>query len=369
MSAKIAERIVKDLDERIQEHKLGNPFFKDSSYRIFPLSEHNFKAIVPISNERKMAFVDGGNQEILGAADFSVQVNRVYYSVFEGKRRVLGGPLPNKIEFFSTTLSSFKEDEIFYDTLLFPIDEVFGRLLPDGRDLKFSSTDRTVMVGTMRADISRVASIARRFAEWSFAYHVVDMVLREGDILVLDGTLQTAFTNESRYSERLYEKAISKGIVVVGLSKTCGLFTDTGISLLGAVGKLADDSGMGGTWYFPIAESTSSDHDVVIYVVKLNPGAEHIFRFEVYRKQVPILGERGINEVMNKLAENSQDVSFPGYPYGLIDADLFSRVRDEEVEGYRALLLSEISKIDKWDKFARRIHAVDAHGLLNMLVR
>ncbi|MBC7091608.1 MAG: DNA double-strand break repair nuclease NurA, partial [Nitrososphaeria archaeon] len=335
-------------------------------YKIFPLSKENFKPIKEVESGRKIAFVDGGNQEVLGAANFSIQINRVYFNIFDGEKRILKGSLPNRVEFFSVTYSSFRNGEIFYDTSLFALRDSFKKLLPSESDLSFSSSDRTVMIGTMRADISRVASIARRFAEWSYAFHIVNNELEKGDVIMLDGSLQTAFTNESRYSNELYKIAKSKEVIVTGLSKTCRLLTNTGLSLLGAVSKLADETPYN-SWYFPVAEAMSPDHNAIIYVIKLSPKAERIFRFEIYREQFLELGEREVDEVFSQLAKNSQDVSFPGYPYGLIDADNFSRVGDDEVEEYKILLLSEISKQGKWSKFAKYIRTVDAHAVLNML--
>lgn len=368
MSAEMARKVIESLDKNIQEYDLGAPFFSDPNYRAFPLESENFKPINPTTSDRKIAFVDGGNQEVLGAADFSVQINRVYFNVFKGQKRIQKSSLPTRIEFFSTTHSSFRDGEIFYDTSVFPLREEFRELLPN--HLSFNSSDRTVTIGTMRADISRVASIARRFAEWTYATHVVKRELEEGDVIVLDGTLQTAFTNEAIYSNKLYEIAKSRNIIVTGLSKTSGLFTNTGLSLLGAISKLAEDSKIPHPlWYFPIAEVTSTDHNAFILVMKLNSKAEYIFRYEIYREQFLKLNDNEINEILSQLAENSQDVSFPGYPYGLVDADCFARVATGEIEGYKALLLSEISKRGKWKKFARHIRTVDAHTILNMLVR
>ncbi|MEM2914852.1 MAG: hypothetical protein QXH91_05580, partial [Candidatus Bathyarchaeia archaeon] len=137
--------------------------------------------------------------------------------------------------------------------------------------------------------------------------------------------------------------------------------------LLGAVRKLAEDNNVQGKWYFKVAEATSSDHNAVIFVTKLSPKAQHVFRYEIYRQQFLKMSEENINEIFSHLAMNSQDIGFPGYPYGLIDADRFARVQDKEIEGFRILLLSEISKRGKWSKFAQHIYASDVHTILNML--
>jgi hypothetical protein len=193
--------------------------------------------------------------------------------------------------------------------------------------------------------------------------------LDEGDVLVLDGSLQTAFTNESKYSSILYDIAKKRGVIVSGLSKTSSLFTTTGLSLIGAMNKLAEDSALPhALWYFLVAEALSMDHNAAIFVVKLSPKAERIFRYEIYREQFSRLDKDELNSIIDLLTKNSQDISFPGYPYGLIDADKYARVSNDEVECYQALLLSEISKQGKWPKFSRHIHAMDAHSILNMIM-
>lgn len=369
MMTEAIKKLVEKLDSEIKEHDLGNPFFSKPEYEAFPLEEKHFKQIERMESTRKLGFVDGGNLEILGAPNFSVQVNRVYYNVFDGKIRVHPKTLPPKVEFFSATFSSFKEGEIYYDTSIFPVKKEFKNYLPEESDLSFSSFDRTVMDGLLRADITRVASIARRFAEWEYAKSVVKSELGRGDVLVMDGTLQTAFTNESKYSSSAYKVAKKKGVIFTGLSKTSHLFTDTGLSLIGAMQKLSEDSKLPyNAWYYPIAEVVRQDHEASIFVVRLHPQAQRVFRYEIYKKQADKLDAKEMNEILARMALNSRDISFPGYPYGLIDADHRARVRVDEAERYRIKLFSEISKKEgRWAKFARHILAADAHNLLNVL--
>jgi len=368
MKSEVAEQIIEKLDREIEERDLGILFSSNPEYHSFPLSKERLERIEDVQLNGKVAYLDGGNQEILGAPNFSVQINRVYYNIFKGQKRLEDNSIPQRIEFFSVTHSFFQRDNIFYGTSIFPVEESFQDFLPHEKDLSFNSFDRTITFGNQRADIARVASIARRFAEWEYAKYVVENTLVQGDILVVDGTLQTAFTNESGYTQSLYKTARIKGVTVTGLSKTSHLFTNTGLSLLGAVAKLAEETGTKEKFYLKVAEATSSDHNAVIFVVKLHPQAERTFRYEILREQFMKLDEENIKEIFCQLASNSQDIGFPGYPYGLVEADSFARVRNSEVKSYQTLLLSQISKMGKWPKFARHMHAVDAHEFLNMLV-
>jgi len=369
MISEVVKKVVKDLDGMMGESELGEPFLSSHNYRTHPFNVEHFKPISFVKSDRKIAFVDGGNRELLAAPNFSVQLNRVYFNIFEGRRRIQNSSMPQAVEFFSVTFAVFKNNQIFFDTSIFPVDDKFSGLMPSESDLSFSSADRRLMVGSSRADISRVASIARRFAEWRFSRHVVENELERGDVLVMDGALRTAFVNESKYAGEAYKIAKKRGVIYSGLSKTSRLFTTTGLSLLGAVRKLAENSEVGPLWYYyPIADSLSPEHEAAFFIVKLHEQAQRVFRYEIYGEQAKDLTPGEINEVLCQFHVNSCDASFPGYPYGLIDADANARVRYDEVETYRVMLLSEVSKLGSWSKFSRHMQSEDAHSILNMLM-
>lgn len=368
MISESIKNLIKDLDELVGEDDLGQPFLSSHNYRAYHFDVNYFRPITIVKSNSKLAFIDGGNRELIGAPNFSIQLNRIYFTVFQGQRRIPVMHIPQRIEFFSATFTRFKDDEIFFDTVIFPILDDFDELVPNSADLSFSSTDRRIMVGNARADISTVGSIARRFAEWEYARHIVENELDRGDVLIMDGTLRTVFRNESSYANTAYKAAKRKGVVYSGLSKTSRLFTSTGLSLLGAVRKMAVDAGIGSPWYYyPIAESLSPEHQGAIMIVKLNKQSNRVFNYEIYAEQLKGMEEGEINKILSQLYVNSCDVSFPGYPYGLIDADDNARVRGEQVQMYKVLLLSEVSRLGSWPKFSRHIQSTDAHDVLNML--
>jgi NurA domain len=360
------------LEVNVDKH-LGNPFFDRPDFKSYKLDARNFHKLNPEGNDRKMAFVDGGNQEIIHAPNFSLQVNRVYFNLFKGGQRLYPqSGIPIKMEFLSLTTSEFNEDkgEIYYETSIFPVLDEFYEYLPYERDLSFSSGVRASYYGTERYDMERIASIARRFAEWSLSKHIIDQEMDYNDILVRDGSLQISFANEDLYSEDALVGAKRGGVIFTGLSKTSHLLTDTGLSLIGAIQKLAEESKIKyGSWcYYPVADVWAPEYKAVIMVVKLNPIAQRIFRFEIRGEQAQELKKEGILDVLSSIAENSRDVTFPGYPYGLIDADLQARIREDEVDIYETRLLSEISrKSGMLQKILPDIRAADGHDILNQI--
>ncbi|MDG6970432.1 MAG: hypothetical protein JRN54_04905, partial [Nitrososphaerota archaeon] len=286
----VAKRLAADLDKRVDERKLGDPFLSSHNYRTFPLAVDHFKPLKESDSDRRIAFVDGGNQPLLEAPNFSVQLNRVYFNFFRGRTRVIPLSLPQRIEFFSLTSADFRGEQIFFDTSLYPLSTEFDGLVPDSKDLSFDSTDRRLMVGTSRADITRVATIARRFAEWELSKHVIIREMKEGDVLVMDGTLRTAFSNESKYAKSAYAAAKEKGVTYTGFAKASRLFTTTGLSLIGALRKLAEDSRVAPVWYYhPIAESLSPEHEAAIFIVKLNAQSRRVYRYEIQADQTKLL--------------------------------------------------------------------------------
>ncbi len=368
MIGEVVKIVAQHLDHRVVERELGDPFLGSHNYRPYPLNANYFTPIRRVETDRRLAFIDGGNQELIGAPNFSVQLNRAYFNIFTRTKMTQPKSLPNKIEFLSITHADFRKDQVYYHTSTFPVDEGCAEFVPDSSDLSFNSTDRNIMVGNARADIGRVGSIARRFAEWQYARHIVETELHERDILIMDGTLHTAFENESNYARAVYAAAKQKGVVCTGLSKTSRIFTTTGLSLLGAVRKLALDNEIGPVWYYyPVADSLSPRHQAAIFLVKLNDQSKRVFRYEIHAEQVKSLSSDDLNEILSELSLNATDLSFPGYPYGLIDADDNARVRFGELETYRVLLLSEISKLGSAAKFVRHMESTDAHGVLNGL--
>lgn len=343
----IIDNVLKELDKSIDVSFEGDKAkFSRKGYKAYEISYDNFHRIDVDGNDVKVGFVDGGNNEIFSGGNFSLQLIRAYGCVFLGNKKAY----EIKNEFF-ILIRSLGDSEIMYGCEMFPLK---GDLMIDADDLNFSSVDDTIKDGVSRADISKMGDVARRFSELKLAEKIAGC-LDEEDLIVLDGTLESKYTNEGKYLGRLYDEGIRRGVLICGLAKTTSMFTEKGNNMAGLLNSIGKDD----IWYYhPVAEIDNKDHKAEMYFVKLNKRSKHVFRFEVHNGH----GYK-IAQIVGKLAENSNDFAFPGYPYGLILADKLARVPNKEKEYYRSLFMAKMGR--KSGNMAKYLSSRDAHSILD----
>lgn len=322
----ILRDVIKSLKE-IAALEDGEPVFP--GYVVHPIDDKNFHDIVP--KQGSIAFVDGGNAQVLSAANFSLSFVRVYACIFESSRKVS----MKRKEFYTLTTAEARDD-IVYKT------EVFSdwMAMPD-----FSSNDPTIREGLFSFDASKIAGITRRFAEWKMASEISN-----ANMIVMDGTLQAGINNEKEFSEAAYKNAGKNNIIFTALAKTSSLVTSTGNDLLAVLKRRGPDKWL----YHPIADIASEAHRAEICTIKLHEHAKHAFRFEILKNQ-----KEKLRDAVSLLASNSWDYQFPGYPFGLMDADKFARVSERERIYLRSLFAS--AGADE--------STSDAHNVLNNISR
>lgn len=340
-----------------------NDILLDSGDCGYRLSPDKFVGIDCGGALRRVAAVDGGSGRLVETPNFSVTLNRTYYSMFKGRRRELAGP---RIEFFSVTMVQISEIRSegkvkSYNTVLYPQEpDIAKRYLPDEKDLCLEQRYPRFY------ELAQVDTAARQFAEWKMATCMVQDDLDEGDVLIKDGSLQTKFPQENRYADALHRAAKEKDVVVCGLSKTSTMVTEAGEPLLARVEEISRESGLD-RWYIKVAQKASPDGDLTVLVAKFHPSSEFVFRFEMLRDQFDALGEEGIGEVLCSISANSDDYSMIGYPYAAVDADRFAQVRTEELEMYKNVFASMTSQQsgEDWERIHKYRKALMAHDRLN----
>jgi len=342
MYDEVVEKILESIDENLIT--ASYPKFFGDGYRAHRIDAKNFHEINKANSGKKIAFVDGGNAEIIASGNFSLSLIRVCYVVYQNSKKLSA----KKFEIFAFVQAINQNNEIYFKTTYFGANNLIGL-----GEISFSSLDHTLMLGINRADISSVANAVRRFAELKLAKIISDE--KKADIIVLDGNLQSTLTNENKYSQELYESCSRNNAILTALSKTTSLFTDNG-NLLSFV---LDSINTFSSWfYYPIAEIKNQNHKAEMFFVKFHDKSKHIFRFEIFNEQ-KLLAESAINE----LASNCTDPIFIGYPYGLVEADKSARISNQEKESFKTIFLIKLrnKNIEKY------LSSVNAHEILDRI--
>ncbi len=296
-------------------------------YNTFPYDGNAYKSIEP--RESMLTFIDGGNAEILHTPAFSVFLIRTYCGVFSDGTRASS----KRHEFYAL---SWAESGDSYKSRFFPLTE--GCIMPD--EMSFSIDDPTIRDGIFAADIGKMGGILREFAEWKLAASAGP------GIIVMDGSLQTGITNESSCAEEAFRNSEKKGGCIAGVSKTSSILTTTGNNFLSVLLKNAAFS----AWGYHIGENASTN----VHAAKFHPSSRHAFRVDMEKRADAF-------SVLSAIASNCNDYRFPGYPYGLVDADTFARITDGEKAYHKALFLSAAGE------HSTHISSSDAHEILDSM--
>lgn len=293
--------------------------------------------ITTAQNDKTIAFVDGGQAEIISSGNFCLSFIKVGAFVFCNNTKIN----QHQYQFYLLTTAKYvasgATNDLFYESKIFGDDSI--KELIDENDLFISSTDESIKIGIERAPIGRVANMARRFTELSLASQI------KADFIVLDGTLEQTYTNEEKYLTKLV--AVNDGgNKICSLAKSSSLFTACGNSPALLLNKLSTKFGFKGCWYYFVDENKPNT-----YFVKLHEKSKHVFRF------------MGDENALSLLMENSQDALFLGYPYGLVAVDKFIRVSKEEMKSLQMKLLLRAENKD----LAEYLSTTNAHEILDNL--
>jgi hypothetical protein len=331
------DEIIKEISKEFNVEEIDTNdevFFSDNSYESVPFSYDNFHHGRKLNSGVRLTFIDGGNCQIISSSNISVNFIRIHASSYKHFTK----DFAHTTEFFSMT--KFERDtntrKVNYMTKIYPYRGKIG--LPDEKTISFSIEDETLKQGVFNASVSKIVDVVRRFAEIKLASELIDTKLESGDMIVLDGTLQQSYTNEEKYFDELFNKAMKKNILISALAKTSTLITKKGNSIISVLNKMSKDRD--DRWYYhPIVKINKKEHPAEMYFVKLYPSSKFIFRFEVYKKQNFV----DIDKVIGYLCLTSQDPAFFGYPYGLVDVDAFARVSEDEAK-YLRLRFKSLSR-------------------------
>ncbi|MFH1181704.1 MAG: DNA double-strand break repair nuclease NurA [Candidatus Woesearchaeota archaeon] len=314
----------------------ASAYFANKSYVALPFSREYFRAVKAASGDA--VFVDGGNAELVESPTDSLQFIRTAAVKFSGKKRLW----MMKSEFYAKTTTAISGNDAVYSTR---IENAKGGLVSE---IKMSAV--AISEGG-RMQASKMGNIARRVLELKMAADAAEK--EKNAVIVLDGTLEAVFEGEDRHLQQLYDAAEKNGNIVVAVAKTNTVLATDGRLFAETLEK----NQPAGAWrYGNVAEVTSDRHRAELEFVKLHEKSRHIFRLEVYKKQA-----NEAEKAVNMLAMTANDVTFPGYPYGLIIADRIARVSESDAEYLKA------RNIESEKMFKHGIRALNAHEILDSM--
>jgi hypothetical protein len=299
--------------------------FVSPGYQTTPFSLEQFHGITPQHSRKRVAFIDGGDLCIMGQPHQSLHLIRTYGHIVQSRKTISSAAT----EFYLSVRASHEGETIGYVTESMPIKS----MAPP--QMRFDSMDSRLKEGVDRGSIQKVAGIVRKVAELNLARDLLAQ-LEEGDIIMLDGTLEARFEAEQEALEQLFIEAQKRCVLVTALAKSTNLLSSEGYS----VTELIQNEAPQGTWFYgPCAEAMLSGHQASIFFVKLHKKATFAFRFELYAKQTKLTDHARLFSFLSSL---SNDLSLPGYPYGMIRADKFARVSMREREYLQHVLMGAL---------------------------
>jgi hypothetical protein len=317
MTKEIFSRIIESIEEKVMDKKVK-------------VDKSKFVELKKNDKDRKIVFIDGGQAELLKAVNFSLQIIRIGALIYQNNEKV-----GEKLNEFFLLVYADGED---YKTEIFVLK---GEKI---EEIKINSMDASIRDGNERASVSKIAGIARRFAEIDMAKSIVKEVEAQ-DVVVLDGSLKCMVRGEEEKMNELFNSANNEGVTISALAKTSKRVED-GSCIASQLNKAA---GAIGEWYYELEEG--------IGIVKLNKSSEYVFEFNV--KNGAALG------ILGSLVGNSNDAVFPGYPYGLIQVDRFARVSNQEKDYW--LTMFKANAGEKWAKIKSGVNVLNAHEILDSI--
>src|SRR3989338_9080238 len=124
MNKEIIKKIKEEISKNISQYKDSYPKFSNPFYKPFKISENNFHNFEEKSSNNKIAFIDGGNLEIISSSNLSLNIIRTYYCVYKNNERVKA----KRQEFYALVYADNEDNEITYRTEIFNADNA---IIPD----------------------------------------------------------------------------------------------------------------------------------------------------------------------------------------------------------------------------------------------
>ena len=298
------------------------------------LNQLSFKKIKEMRSDKKVGAVDGGSATVVKGRSFLIGVYRTGSVIFHNGKRIKQKTLPLRLEIISQSDLSEKYFSAY-------------------RDLTGEEPSEA-------PEIEKMLDRLRLFSEWKLAQGLLDE-LKDGDMLLIDGSLKASIAPPYNFLLKITQKAKTKGVHLVGVTKTSTLYWGDRSPLIPAVVKIGERFCPDSRWFCKISadglHTKSPSYFGTIYVAKLKASSDFAFRVDVNR-----FDQINPNIVFSFLSNLSSDPAFLGYPYPLASAHNLARITKGEVDDVRYRLQSKalekgISTAD-WDLLFTDFHEV-----------
>ncbi len=298
------------------------------------LDQFSFEKITDIPFQGKVAAVDGGSATVLKTRSFLIGIYRAGYVISQKGKRTEERFLPLRMEIISTENSAEKYSNAY-----------------------------SALVGQVPNEVPEIDKILDRlrlFAEWGLVKELLEK-LGKGDMILVDGSLRASIVPPYELLLDVTEKAIEKGICLVGVTKTSTLYWGKKSPLIPMVVKTSEKFCPESKWFCRLSDVDLALRNPnwfgTIYVSKLKASSDYAFRVDVNR-----LDRTETQKIFSWLSYLSSDPAFLGYPYPLAAAHSRARISGSEIEDIKYRLQTKalekgISSAD-WDLLFRDFHEV-----------
>lgn len=335
------ERVIEKIDQIISSH---NPLAESILGNGEVPKKEDFIYIEPRNSQKEFVFIDGGNNEIMGSSNFSIQLIKTSSIFISNNERTR----MEQNVCYAIIESRSEEKKHFFEVSILPIKGIFEESRFDIKLYENIAENNRMM------PISNIADIVRRMCEIYTANAILSK-LEQGSAIMFDGSLSTSHNEEQKVMNELIRRSKEKGILALALSKTVRMIDGNGNNILPKIKKASP----GGRWYCRI--NTRKDNPFLSFLVMLNERSEYIFRIDMPCGDDTV----DVSKVMGILASNSTDPLFLGYPYALVLADRFARVSDQERDIFKAKLNTKLGS--RLDHLKPLINSINAHDRLDSI--
>ncbi len=322
---------------------------------LYELKKEGWRQLPDACPDAITAFVDGGNAVIIKAPAAEIHQVRTAVVVTSGKKIAA----VKQKEGYILIKAEVKSGKVSYKARLFdsnlnrPATEKDGLLELESSGITAAAPEND------SSGLGRAAGMARRILELAAASATAkELASYYGGtakkLVVLDGTLETFNSREKSEMESLLAAAAADNILVGAVAKTCSLLTKDGKPLIAA----ADEISGGKKGHVIVSAGENSLDKATAAIARLNQNASYLFKVET-------TAAGHFEGLLAALESQSNDVAFPGYPYGLIMADRFARVSDNDAEITKSKIAATANAEMK--ELLRQEKALDAHDVLDRM--